>query len=115
MTTPYAPRPTLDLEAVRTHFRNALRYRTPTALWTALADIPVLLVELERVLDLLTHARTEFANVLAAARATLAAVAESETDPLAYLRDEVVEHAPLTATDSEDDDTSAHDTRRSGR
>jgi len=71
MTTPYGPRPTLDLEAVRTHFRNALRYRTPTAMWTALADIPVLLVELERVLDLLTRARTEFANVLAAARATL--------------------------------------------
>lgn len=112
MTTPYAPRPTLDLEAVRTHFRNALRYRTPTAMWTALADIPVLLVELERVLDLLTRARTEFANVLAAARATLAAVAESETDPLMYLRDEIAEHAPLVASNEMDE----HDDKaRSGR
>lgn len=111
MTTPYAPRPTLDLEAVRTHFRNALRYRTPTALWTALADIPVLLVELERVLDLLTRARTEFANVLAAARATLAA-AESETDPLMYLRDEVAEHAPLAASDGANE---YDDTRRGGQ
>ena len=115
MTTPYAPRPTVDLEAVRTHFHNALRYRTPTALWTALADIPVLLVELERVLDLLTRARTEFANVLAAARATLAAVAESETDPLVYLRDEVAEHTPLAAADGADSNPCADDTRRSGR
>jgi hypothetical protein len=107
MTTPYAPRPTLDLEAVRTHFSNALRYRTPTALWTALADIPVLLVELERVLDLLTRARTEYANVLAAARATLAAVDEREADPLGYLRDEVDTHAPLAEP--------ADDPRRGGR
>jgi hypothetical protein len=102
MTTPYAPRPTLDLEAVRTHFRHALRYRTPTALWTALADIPVLLVELERVLDLLARARTESANVLAAARATLAAVDEGEHDPLAYLRDEVAERAPLVVSEEAD-------------
>lgn len=112
MTTPYAPKPTLDLEAVRTHFRNALRYRTPTAMWTALADIPVLLVELERVLGLLTRSRTEFANVLAAARATLAAVEESEADPLGYLRDEVAEHAPLVDSPHVDHRT---DTRRSGR
>lgn len=114
MTTPYAPRPTLDLEAVRTHFRNALRYRTPMAMWTALADIPVLLVELERVLELLTHARTEFANVLAAARATLAAVDEREADPFGYLRDQVAEHAPLGAADSAEVDTHAGPSR-SGR
>jgi hypothetical protein len=94
MTNPYAPRPTLDLEAVRTHFRKALRYRTPTAMWTAIADIPVLLAEIERTLDLLTRARTEFANLLAAARATLAALDERETDPFSYLRDEVDAHRP---------------------
>lgn len=100
--TRYAPRPTVDLEAVRTHFRTALRYRTPTAMWTALADIPVLLAELERTLSLLTRARTEFANVLAAARATLAAAEDDEPDSLDYLRDEVAEHAPMpTQTDDE--------------
>ncbi len=108
MTNNYAPRPTLDLEAVRTHFRNALRYRTPTAMWTALADIPVLLVELERVLDLLTRARTEFANVLAAARATLNAADDRESDPLGYLRDEVADHAPIPTAPA------GHD-QRSGR
>ena len=103
MTNDRAPQPTLNLEAVRTHFRNALRYRTPIAMWTALADIPVLLVELERVLDLLTRARTEFANVLAAARATLNAVDDRESDPLGYLREEIAEHAPISTTATEDD------------
>ena len=95
MTTQNAPQPTVDTDAVRAHFRTALRYRTPTAMWTALADIPVLLMELERALTLLSRARIEFANVLAAARATLAAVGEQEIDPLAYLRDEVAEHEPI--------------------
>ena len=103
MTNPYAPRPTLDLEAVRNHFRKALRYRTPTAMWTAIADIPVLLAEIERVLDLLTRARTEFANLLAAARATLAALDERETDPLSYLRDEVDAHRPASDHDATGD------------
>jgi hypothetical protein len=105
--TCYAPRPTVDLEAVRTHFRTALRYRTPTAMWTALADIPVLLAELERTLSLLTRARTEFANVLAAARATLAAAEDSEPDSLDYLRDEVAEHAAMP--------NPAEDEQRGGR
>lgn len=89
----HAPIPTVNLEAVRTHFRTAMRYQTPTATWTAIADIPVLLVELERVLTLLTRSRTEFANLLAAAQATLAAdVDTDEPDPLTYLRDEVAVH-----------------------
>ena len=99
MTNSHAPRPTLDQEAVRTHFRVAVRYRTPTALWTAIADIPVLLAELERVLDLLTRARTEFANLLAAARVTLAASDQSETDALIYLRDEVEAHRAVERDD----------------
>lgn len=85
----HAPIPTVNLEAVRTHFRTAMRYQTPTATWTAIADIPVLLVELERVLTLLSRSRTEFANLLAASRATLAADVDDESDPLTYLRDEV--------------------------
>jgi hypothetical protein len=93
-STPKAPRPTLDEEAVWHHLRTALDRRTPLAIWTAIADIPVLLAELDRVGTLLTAARTEFANLLAAARATLAAANDGELDPLSYLRDQVTTHDP---------------------
>src|SRR5437764_14874123 len=93
-TDPHAPRPTLDQEAVWTHLRAALDRRTPLTVWTAIADIPVLLAELARLARLLTWARTEFANLLAAAHATLAAQRDGEPDPLSYLRDQVAAHAP---------------------
>jgi hypothetical protein len=93
-TNPNAPRPTLDQEAVWTHLRAALDRRTPFTVWTAIADIPLLLAELERHARLLTWARTEFANLLAAAHATLAADRDGEPDPLSYLRDQVANHAP---------------------
>jgi hypothetical protein len=72
----------------------ALDRRTPLTVWTAIADIPVLLAELARLARLLTWARTEFANLLAAAHATLAAQRDGEPDPLSYLRDQVATHAP---------------------
>lgn len=93
--TSNAPRPTLDKEAVAHHFTTALRRRTPAALWTALMDIPVLLAEHRRLASLLTTARTDFANLLAAARATMHAQEDGEPDPLSYLRDEVAAHNPL--------------------
>jgi hypothetical protein len=93
-TDPTAPRPTLDQEAVWTHLRAALDRNTPVTIWTAIADIPVLLAELDRLARLLTWARTEFANMLAAAHATLAADRDGEPDPLVYLRDQVATHAP---------------------
>lgn len=92
MTTEYAPRPTLDQEAVRRHFRTALRYRTPAATWAAIADIPVLLAELDRALSLATEARTQFANLLAAARAAVAAEDGGEDESLYLLRDELAAH-----------------------
>jgi len=70
-------------------------------MWTAIADIPVLLAELDRALTLLTHARTDTANLLAAARATLNADGDSEPDPLIYLRDEVAVHRPAEGTPDE--------------
>ena len=93
---PHAPRPTLDEEAARHHLRRALRDQTPLAIWTAIADIPLLLAEIDRLRTLTTWARTEFANLLAAARATLAAERDGEDDPLAYLRDQVAAHTPPT-------------------
>ena len=93
--TSNAPRSTLDKEAVAQHFTAAVRRRTPAALWTALMDIPVLLAENERLTSLLTAARTEYANLLAAARATIHADDDGEPDPLSYLRDEVAAHDPI--------------------
>jgi hypothetical protein len=93
-TDPIAPRPTLDQEAVWTHLRAALDRKTPLTVWTAIADIPVLLAELDRLARLLTWARTEFANLLATAHATLAADRDGEPDPLSYLRDQVATYAP---------------------
>lgn len=100
-TTPNVPRPVLDQEAVWNHLRTALDARTPLAIWTALGDVPVLLAEVERLGQLLTWTRTEFANLLAAAQATLAADHDGEADPLFYIRDEVAAHqaAPSTTRD----------------
>jgi hypothetical protein len=55
----------------------------------ALADVPVLVAELRRVRAELEAVRLDRANLLAAIRATLAANADGESDPLAYLRDEL--------------------------
>jgi len=68
---------------------------TPTlaGMWrlidAALADLPAVLAELRRTRTELDAVRLDRANLLAAIRATLAADAESEPDPLGYLRDEL--------------------------
>ena len=55
----------------------------------ALADLPAALADLGRVRAELQAVRLDRANLLAAIRATLAADAEGEGDPLGYLRDEL--------------------------
>jgi hypothetical protein len=55
---------------------------------TALADLPAVLADLGRARAELEAVRLDRANLLAAIRATLAADAEGEYDPLGYLRDE---------------------------
>ncbi len=86
------PRPTVDQEAALTHLHAARNQPTPIAVWTALADIPVLLAEIDRLSRLLSRTRWNFAELLAAARATLAADHDGEADPLGYIRDAVTEH-----------------------
>jgi len=93
------PRPTIDQEAVLTHLRAARRRPTPVAIWTAVADIPVLLAEIERLSRLLSRTRWDFADLLAAARAALDADQDGEADPLTYLRDAVAEHQAWTPPD----------------
>ena len=56
---------------------------------TALADLPAVLADLGRLRTELEAVRLDRANLLAAIRATLAADAEGEPDPLGYLRDEL--------------------------
>jgi predicted DNA-binding ribbon-helix-helix protein len=56
---------------------------------TALADNLTLAAEVARLTAELTAARMDQANLLAAIRATLAAHADGEADPLYYLRDEL--------------------------
>lgn len=91
---PRIPRPTVDPEAVLTHLNAARRRPTPSAMWTAIADIPALLTEIERLTELLSRSRWDFADLLAASRATIAADHEGEADPISYLRDAVTEHRP---------------------
>jgi len=66
---------------------------TLSELWrhlqAALGDIPVLVNEVARLTAELKEARLDLADLLAAARATLAACADGEADPLWYLRDEL--------------------------
>ena len=56
---------------------------------SALADVPAVLADLGRARAELEAVRLDRANLLAAIRATLAADAEGECDPLGYLRDEL--------------------------
>jgi hypothetical protein len=64
---------------------------------TALADMPAVLADLRRARAELEAVRLDHANLLAAIRATLAADAEGETDPLGYLSDEL-DSTSTTAT-----------------
>ena len=56
---------------------------------TALADTLTLSAEIARLTAELSAARLDRANLLAAIRATIAAHADGEADPLSYLRDEL--------------------------
>jgi hypothetical protein len=85
----------VNLEAVRNHFHQACQSRTPVRLWHAVADTPVLLAELSRLRSLLALVRAMHANLLAAARATIAATRDGEADPMYYLRDELDAHDQL--------------------
>jgi hypothetical protein len=90
-----APLPTVDLDAVDAHHRTAEQTRTPRALWVAVADIPVLIAEVHRGQSVFTYVRREYADLLAAAHATLHADHDGEPDPLWYLRDELTaQHEP---------------------
>jgi hypothetical protein len=66
---------------------------TASELWSqvdrALADVPALGAVISRLAGQLAETRMDRANLLAAMRATIAAQADGESDPLYYLRDEL--------------------------
>ncbi len=66
----------------------------------ALNDALVLSAEVIRLSTALRHARLDRANLLAAARATIAAHHDGEPDPLLYLRDELDARTPPSPADS---------------
>jgi hypothetical protein len=55
----------------------------------ALADVPAMGAVIGRLATQLADTRMDRANLLAAMRATIAAQADGEADPLYYLRDEL--------------------------
>ena len=72
-------------------FKSALP--AASELWSqvdrALADVPALGAAIGRLSAELADTRMDRANLLAAMRATIAAQADGEPDPLYYLRDEL--------------------------
>jgi hypothetical protein len=71
----------------------ALTHSSITRGWcrtrTGLADIPLLCDEIGRLDAAISRTRRRHQDLTAAARATLAAEADGEPDPLYYLRDEL--------------------------
>jgi hypothetical protein len=98
-TTPTATTPvrrhTVDLDAARAHHHAATTTGATDALWLATADVPVLLAEIDRCRTLLALTRARHADLLAAARATVAAYRDGEADPLWYVRDELAANGQL--------------------
>ena len=85
----HAPAPRNDLKEVRARHHHALASGRPSATLAALSDIPPLCDEVRHLRLHLGIARLTRANLAAAARATLAASADHERDPLSYLHDEL--------------------------
>ena len=95
------PEPITDLQQISTRNANARHIvagcasalPTLAGMWheldDALTDAATLAAQLTRLSADLERTRLEAANLRAAMRATLAAYAEGEQDPLWYLRDEL--------------------------
>ena len=96
-----APEPRINLDVVYARSDHARRIiaacmaAMPTAavMWGqvdhALADVPAMGAVIVRLTPELAATRMDRANLLAAMRATIAAHADGDPDPLWYLRDEL--------------------------
>jgi hypothetical protein len=108
---PNLPYTSTDLQEVRTrndHARHivagfASAMPALTVLWRdidgALGDTAALSADITRLSAELHDTRLDRANLLAAMRAALAALADGEPDPMSYLRDELASpDMPATAS-----------------
>ena len=102
--------PDIDLQEAAETYTAAQRsrlakiwFRTPAGRETsnALALIPGLASQLKRIREHLARTLTDLGNLTAAARATLGAQRDGETDPLYYLRDELQAQGQLPADEQE--------------
>ena len=107
-TTEPTPPPIVDLQEAAARHQAARRIiagfsAAPTLaeIWqqleAALADTPALSAEITWLRAELASARLDRANLLAAARAVIAAHLDGEPDPLSYLRDELQARGQLPA------------------
>jgi hypothetical protein len=85
----------VDTEEVRNHLSaiecSRTHYELTAAVLNALAHIPALSSEVDRLYSLLCDERLRYANLLAAVRAALSAPRDGEADPFGYLRFELPE------------------------
>ncbi|MEV4061775.1 hypothetical protein [Nonomuraea dietziae] len=100
------PYPDRDLQEALTRNRTARQVLTAFSaatltladiwqyVYAALDDTPALIAEITRLRADLATVRHSRANLIAAARATLAAHHDGEADPLFYLRDELTARHP---------------------
>jgi hypothetical protein len=103
----YASRTRIDLQEVSARNASARQViagfssEAPTLaeIWNhvqaALSDVPILSAEITHLRAELDETRLDRANLLAAARATIAAHNDNEPDPLSYLRDELAARGQL--------------------
>lgn len=101
------PTLTVNLSAIAARHRAIVGARTVDGLHNALldsaTDVSLLLAELARLWSQLTATRLRYANLEAAARAVLAAQRDGESDPLAYLADELAGDWPTRTPLSTED------------
>jgi hypothetical protein len=104
--------PIVDLQEVASQYddaTSAIRNSSLVRRWTttsagrklaqALYTIPLLCAEVTRLRSRLARTVIDLQNLVAAARATLSAHREGESDPLYYLRDELEAQGQLPPDD----------------
>ncbi len=93
--TRHMPKLTIDLKAITAHLDAFAGMDScphcDAALTALVGDIAHLLTEITWLYSALLDTRIQSANLRAAMRATLHAESDGETDPLAYLRDELAD------------------------
>lgn len=105
LTTQPDDYPDVDLQKVAdTYDQAATEARhTPTGhtIARALDLLPILTAQIARLRERLSRALADLGNLTAAARATLGAQRDGETDPLYYLRDELHAQGQLPPDEQE--------------